>query len=200
MVGCPCCRPAARRAQLQARRRRALYRSGRCAEAAPPREPGRRSAEVSARTDEQQSPGAFRSGSGTRVPCVDVTEAARLLRGWDPAPVPWLILIATGALYIVAATRVTERCPSQPVEAVPDLVLRRPASPSRPSPWSGPPGAYDDVFFYAHMTQHILLEPCWPHHSWSSATRCCWCCVPAVPRARRRCGCRCLRSRVVTRS
>ena len=21
----------------------------------------------------------------------------------------------------------------------------------------GPPGAYDDVFFYAHMTQHILL-------------------------------------------
>ena len=88
---------------------------------------------------------------------MDVTEAVRLLRGWEPAPIPWLALVATGVWYVVAASRVTRSTPAQAWK------------PSRT--WCflaglavtafalvGPPGAYDDVFFYAHMTQHILLS------------------------------------------
>ncbi len=88
---------------------------------------------------------------------MDVTEAVRLLRGWEPAPIPWLTLVATGVCYVVAASRVTRGTPAHPWK------------PSRT--WCflaglavtafalvGPPGAYDDLFFYAHMTQHILLS------------------------------------------
>ncbi|MFY9914406.1 MAG: cytochrome c oxidase assembly protein [Nocardioidaceae bacterium] len=85
-----------------------------------------------------------------------MTEALRLIRGWEPAPVPWLVLAFTAAVYLVAAHNVTR------------------STPQHPWPWLrsacfgaglavtafavvGPPGAWDDIFFYAHMTQHILL-------------------------------------------
>jgi putative copper resistance protein D len=80
----------------------------------------------------------------------------RLLGGWEPAPLPWLAVVAAGVWYVVAASRVTRRVPTHPWQqsrtwcflaglAVAAFAL------------VGPPGAYDDVFFYAHMTQHILL-------------------------------------------
>jgi putative membrane protein len=87
---------------------------------------------------------------------VDVTEALHLLRSWEPAPVPWLALVACGTLYVVAASRVTRRSPSQPWHAartwcwVSGLAVTAFAL-------VGPPGSWDDVFFYAHMAQHILL-------------------------------------------
>jgi cytochrome c oxidase assembly factor CtaG len=87
---------------------------------------------------------------------VDVTEAFRLLGTWEPAAVPWLGLVATGTWYVVASSRVPRRSPSQPWPAsrtwcfVSGLAVTAFAV-------VGPPGAYDDVFFYAHMTQHILL-------------------------------------------
>ena len=52
--------------------------------------------------------------AGTRVPCVVVTDALRLLRSWEPAPVPWAVLVVTGTLYVVAARRVTRRAPDHP--------------------------------------------------------------------------------------
>jgi cytochrome c oxidase assembly factor CtaG len=86
-----------------------------------------------------------------------VTDAMRLLGGWEPAPLPWLAVVAAGVWYVVAASRVTRRVPTHPWQqsrtwcflaglAVAAFAL------------VGPPGAYDDVFFYAHMTQHILLS------------------------------------------
>lgn len=85
-----------------------------------------------------------------------MAEALRLLRGWDLAPVPLLALVLTGTSYVVAARSVTRAAPAHPWQ------------PSRT--WCflsglavtafavvGPPGAWDDVFFFAHMTQHILL-------------------------------------------
>jgi len=94
--------------------------------------------------------------AGTRVPCSDVTEAVRLLTSWEPAPVPWLLVTATGVGYVVSASRVTRRTPGHPWQhsrtacflgglAVALVAL------------VGPPGSFDDVFFYAHMSQHILL-------------------------------------------
>ncbi len=87
---------------------------------------------------------------------MDVTEAMRLLGAWELSPVPWLAVLACGTWYVVATSRVTRRSPSQPWQAsrtvcfVSGLVVTAFAL-------VGPPGAYDDVFFYAHMTQHILL-------------------------------------------
>jgi putative copper resistance protein D len=85
-----------------------------------------------------------------------VGHIATLLDTWDFAPVPWLAVLTMAVAYVVAARAVSRR------------------TPSRPWPWSltccwlggtlvllialvGPPGAWDDVYFYAHMTQHILL-------------------------------------------
>lgn len=88
---------------------------------------------------------------------MDVTEAVHLLRGWEFAPLPWLVLVATGVGYVVAASRVTRGVPSHPWQKsrtwcfLAGLVVTAFAL-------VGPPGAYDDVFFYAHMTQHILLS------------------------------------------
>jgi putative copper resistance protein D len=87
---------------------------------------------------------------------VVVTDALRLLRSWETAPLPWTVLVVTGALYIVAARRVSRRAPDRPWAPyrtwcfVSGLAVTAFAL-------VGPPGAWDDVFFYAHMTQHILL-------------------------------------------
>jgi putative membrane protein len=82
--------------------------------------------------------------------------AEALLSGWSWAPVPAITLVAMAIAYVAAAARVDHLRPSQPwprrhttcflagVGAIWVAVL-------------GPPGYFDDVFFYAHMTQHIVL-------------------------------------------
>lgn len=78
------------------------------------------------------------------------------IRGWVLAPLPAVALLVLVGAYLLAAVRVNR------------------ATPTQPWPWSrtccflagclslcvaimGPPGYFDDTFFYAHMTQHILL-------------------------------------------
>lgn len=85
-----------------------------------------------------------------------MTEAVRLLGGWEPAPVPWLALIGVGLVYVLAATRVTKRTPSHPWQWSRTLCFLAGLAVTAVAV-VGPPGAFDDVFFYAHMTQHILL-------------------------------------------
>ena len=88
---------------------------------------------------------------------MDVSDAVRLLEGWEPALVPVLAVVATGVWYVVSAARVTRVVPTHPWKQyrtwcfLAGLVVTAFAL-------VGPPGAYDDVFFYAHMTQHILLS------------------------------------------
>ena len=85
-----------------------------------------------------------------------MSEAEQLLSGWELAPVPCLALVCAGALYVVAASKVSKLAPAQPWRAsrtwmfVAGLAVTAFAL-------VGPPGAFDDVFFYAHMTQHLLL-------------------------------------------
>ncbi|MBO0843821.1 MAG: cytochrome c oxidase assembly protein [Nocardioides sp.] len=83
-------------------------------------------------------------------------EVGSLLSAWEPAPLPWLGCLVFALVYVAAARSVTARTPTQPWPA------------SQTVCWLagtfivwvslvGPPGAWDDVYFYAHMTQHILL-------------------------------------------
>ena len=75
---------------------------------------------------------------------------------WSFTPGPLLVLILAGAGYLLAARRVTRTHPTQPwsrrhtafffggIAVVVVAIL-------------GPVGSLDDAFFWAHMTQHILL-------------------------------------------
>jgi cytochrome c oxidase assembly factor CtaG len=87
---------------------------------------------------------------------VSVTDALRLLRSWEPAPVPWLALVLIGVVYIVTARQVTRRTPGRPWETYRTCCFGAGLAVTAFA-LVGPPGAWDDVFFYAHMTQHILL-------------------------------------------
>ncbi|MGI8522607.1 MAG: cytochrome c oxidase assembly protein, partial [Nocardioides sp.] len=80
----------------------------------------------------------------------------RLLRSWDAAPLPWLALVVTAALYLVAARAVTGRTPGHPWPAWRTACFLGGLAVTLVA-LVGPPGAWDDVFFYAHMTQHIVL-------------------------------------------
>ncbi len=86
-----------------------------------------------------------------------MTDALRLMRGWEPTPLPWLVLALTAVGYFVAAHSVSRSTPQH----------RWPGSRSAcfgaglavtAFALVGPPGAWDDVFFSAHMTQHLLLS------------------------------------------
>jgi putative copper resistance protein D len=85
-----------------------------------------------------------------------VGHVASLLETWDLDPLPWLGILALATVYLLAARAVSRR------------------TPDVPWPWSltacwmagivtllvaivGPPGAWDDVYFFAHMSQHVLL-------------------------------------------
>ncbi len=87
---------------------------------------------------------------------MDVSEALRLVRSWEPAPLPWLVVTAAAVAYVVAAHSVNGRTPQRPWAVgrtacfLAGLVVTAVAV-------VGPPGAWDDVFFFAHMTQHLLL-------------------------------------------
>ncbi len=84
-----------------------------------------------------------------------MNDALRMAGVWDPAPVPLVVLALSAALYLVGAQRLRRRSgrpwPARRTAcfisglAVTALAL------------VGPPGAYDDTFFFAHMAQHVLL-------------------------------------------
>lgn len=85
-----------------------------------------------------------------------VTHATLLLSNWEFAPIPGFALIAAGVLYAVAASRVTRDTPAHPWQASRTTCFLAGLAVTAFAV-VGPPGAFDDVFFYAHMTQHILL-------------------------------------------
>jgi putative copper resistance protein D len=85
-----------------------------------------------------------------------VETAETLLHGWIWATIPAVALVAAAGLYGAAAVHVGHLQPSQ-------LWPRRHTIcflAGIATMWVallGPPGYFDDVFFYAHMTQHIML-------------------------------------------
>ncbi len=85
-----------------------------------------------------------------------VTEALRLWRSWEPAPLPWVVVGLTALAYLLAARRVTQRSPRQPWAAQRTVCFLTGLAVTAFA-LVGPPGAWDDVFFFAHMTQHLLL-------------------------------------------
>jgi cytochrome c oxidase assembly factor CtaG len=87
---------------------------------------------------------------------VSVSDALRLLRSWEPAPVPWLAFVLTAVTYVVAARHVSRGASGQPWPAYRGWCFMAGLAVTAFA-LVGPPGAWDDVFFYAHMTQHILL-------------------------------------------
>jgi cytochrome c oxidase assembly factor CtaG len=85
-----------------------------------------------------------------------VTHVLDLLTHWDFAPVPTLaILIALGG-YLVAVRVVDRRHPTQPWPIRHTVAF---CGGLLSIVWVtiGPIGVYDDTFFWAHMTQHIVL-------------------------------------------
>lgn len=87
---------------------------------------------------------------------MDVTDFLRLLRGWEVAPVPWLTLAATAGMYVAASRKVSREAPSQPWAAYRTWCFLAGLAVTAFA-IVGPVGAWDDVFFWAHMAQHILL-------------------------------------------
>jgi putative copper resistance protein D len=78
------------------------------------------------------------------------------LSTWTWEPVPVVAILAVAAAYLAGARRVTRQNPSRPwptrcsMTFGLGLVVIVLAT-------LGPVGSYDDDFFWAHMTQHILL-------------------------------------------
>lgn len=80
----------------------------------------------------------------------------QFLGTWTFEPVPGLAIAVTAAAYVAAAVTVSRRSPGRPWPAgrtasfLGGLLLA----------WIvilGPIGAYDDIFFWSHMAQHIAL-------------------------------------------
>ncbi len=79
-----------------------------------------------------------------------------VLRGWEPAPVPLLGVAVVVVAYVWAARRLGAKSSAQP------WPVRRTAcflagALTVGLAILGPPGYFDDTFFFAHMAQHILL-------------------------------------------
>jgi cytochrome c oxidase assembly factor CtaG len=87
---------------------------------------------------------------------LDVSEALRLVRSWEPAPLPWLLVVLAAVAYVLAARNVSRRSPQHPWAAHRTACFLAGLACTAIA-LVGPPGAWDDVFFYAHMTQHLLL-------------------------------------------
>jgi cytochrome c oxidase assembly factor CtaG len=82
-----------------------------------------------------------------------VRAAETLLSGWAWTLLPAIALTVTAAAYLAATARVDRRQPWPASRTAYFLA-------GTATLWIailGPPGYFDDVFFYAHMTQHILL-------------------------------------------
>jgi putative membrane protein len=85
-----------------------------------------------------------------------VTHVGDLLTHWQLGPVPVLAVLASLVGYLVAARMVNLRHPTQPWPLRHTLAF---AGGLLCVVWVtvGPVGSYDDTFFWAHMTQHIVL-------------------------------------------
>jgi cytochrome c oxidase assembly factor CtaG len=82
--------------------------------------------------------------------------AEALLSGWAWAPAPAISLVIMVIGYVWAAVRVDHLQPSQPWPSRYTMCFLAGVG----AIWLailGPPGYFDDTFFYAHMAQHILL-------------------------------------------
>jgi putative copper resistance protein D len=79
-----------------------------------------------------------------------------LARTWSFEPVLVLTLIVVAAAYTAAARRVTRDHPGQPWPARHSILFTLGLLVVLVSTL-GPVGSYDDDFFWAHMSQHILL-------------------------------------------
>lgn len=82
--------------------------------------------------------------------------AEDLLSGWVWRPFPAITLLLLVGAYVLATARVDHLQPLHPWPRTHTTCFLAGAG----AMWVailGPPGAFDDVFFYAHMTQHILL-------------------------------------------
>lgn len=75
---------------------------------------------------------------------------------WDPAPSALLAIVASAALYVAGAVRVSRRAPAHPWPAAATTCFLTGLAACAVAV-VGPFGAYDDVFFWAHMAQHVLL-------------------------------------------
>jgi putative copper resistance protein D len=85
-----------------------------------------------------------------------VTVVGRLLGGWELAPVPATGLLLTVAAYLVAARVVRLRTPDRPWPAARTACFLGGALVAAVAVL-GPPATFDDVFFSAHMVEHLLL-------------------------------------------
>jgi putative copper resistance protein D len=85
-----------------------------------------------------------------------VTRAEALLSAWEWIPLPAIVLLAVAAAYVAATVRVDHLQPFQPWPGRPTVCFLA-GIIAMSVAILGPPGSFDDVFFYAHMTQHILL-------------------------------------------
>lgn len=85
-----------------------------------------------------------------------VTDGLRLLGSWELAPVPVVLLGLTAILYVAAVRSITGRTPHQPWPAQRTACFFSGLAVTAFA-LVGPPDAWADVFFSAHMTQHILL-------------------------------------------
>ena len=82
-------------------------------------------------------------------------QVLQLLGGWDLAPVPLLGLVVAAVGYLLAVSRLRARQVAPWPRRATACFLGGLAVTGFAI--LGPPGAFDDTFFYAHMTQHILL-------------------------------------------
>lgn len=82
--------------------------------------------------------------------------ADTLLSGWTLAPLPATVLLMVAVTYVMATARVDR---TQPFQLWPrwNTVFFLAGIAALWVAVMGPPGSFDDVFFYAHMTQHVLL-------------------------------------------
>jgi putative copper resistance protein D len=79
-----------------------------------------------------------------------------LLLGWVLEPVPTVALLAGGTGYVLAARAVSRSRPERPWPALRTAFFLA-GTVAVAVAVLGPPGAFDDTFFFAHMTQHVLL-------------------------------------------
>lgn len=86
--------------------------------------------------------------------CVSTVE--NLVGGWEFAPIPTIGLALLAFAYVGATVRVDHRNPLQRWPRVYTIYFVAGVC-TLGIALLGPPGFYDDTFFFAHMTQHILI-------------------------------------------
>lgn len=87
---------------------------------------------------------------------MEVSQLARLSLGWVFAPVPAFGLATVAVAYLLAVRRVGLASPTQPWPASRTACFLGGVATIGVAVL-GPPGCFDETFFFAHMTQHVLL-------------------------------------------